>query len=100
ASMNISAEVIDPMTLRPLDEETILNSVRKTNRAVVVQEAWPQASCGAWIGQLISEKAFDYLDAPVVVLSGLDYPYPYAKNLENLMAPSAQKVAEQVKRLF
>jgi pyruvate dehydrogenase E1 component beta subunit len=100
AGMNVSAEVIDPMTLRPLDEETILASVQKTNRAVIVQESWPQASCGTWIGQIISEKAFDYLDAPVTVLSGLDYPYPYAKNLEELMPPNPDQVVQAVRRLL
>ena len=100
AARGINAEVIDAMTLRPLDEETILRSVRRTNRAVVVQEAWPQASAGTWIGHLISEKAFDYLDAPVLVISGLDYPYAYAKNLEALMPPSPEKVVQEVLRLF
>lgn len=96
----ISAEVIDMRTIRPLDEQCIFQSVKKTNRVVVVQEAWPQASVGSWIAALISEKMFDYLDAPVLVLSGQDYPYPYAKNLEKLMAPTPESVAESVMRLL
>ena len=100
AERGIEAEVIDLMTIRPLDEETILNSVKKTNRAMVVQEAWPQASVGAWVGSLISEKAFDYLDAPVLVHSGLDFPFPYAKNLETYMVPTVETIVAQAERLF
>lgn len=100
AEMGYSAEVIDPMTLRPLDEDAIIRSVHKTNRAMVIQEAWPHASVGAWVGQLINEKAFDYLDAPVKVLSGLDFPYPYARNLEKLMPPSAETVVSNAIKLL
>ncbi|MCC6221557.1 MAG: pyruvate dehydrogenase complex E1 component subunit beta [Deltaproteobacteria bacterium] len=100
SSHGISAEVIDLRTLRPLDEEVITTSVMKTNRAVVVQEAWPQASVGSFIAQRINETLFDYLDAPVLVLSGLDIPYPYAKNLEQLMAPNVDSVVKAVERLM
>jgi pyruvate dehydrogenase E1 component beta subunit len=96
----INAEVIDLRTLRPLDEEALLTSVKKTNRALVVQEAWPIASVGSWLAALIGEKAFDDLDAPVLTLSGTDCPYPYAKNLEALMRPTAENVVEQAKRLL
>ncbi len=100
AQQGVSAEVIDLRSLRPLDEETILNSVRKTNRALVVQEAWPQASVGSWIGQLIQEKAFDYLDAPVSVLSSLDCSYPYAKSIEKMMAPTPESVTQKALTLL
>lgn len=93
AHQGIQAEVIDLRTIRPLDEETVLASVKKTNRVLIVQEAWPQASVGSWLAGLIQEKAFDYLDAPVKVLSGRDCPYPYARSLEKMMAPDAEAIA-------
>ena len=70
----------------------------KTNRVVIVQEAWPVASLGSWIAAEISERYFDYLDAPVLTLSGRDCPYPYAKNLEETMRPSVDDLAASVKR--
>lgn len=94
----ISIEVIDPRTLRPLDSETILKSVRKTNRAVIVQEAWPMASFGDHIAALISREAFDELDAPVEIVSTLDVPMPYAFPLEEAALPSVQKVIDAVKK--
>lgn len=100
ANDGINAEVVDLRSLRPLDKDAVLNSVKKTNRAVIVQEAWPQASVGTWISSLISEEAFDYLDAPVITLSGLDYPYPYSKVLEKEMAPDPEKICAAVKRLL
>lgn len=100
AQQGISAEVVDLRTLRPLDRETLFESVQRTSRAVVVQESWPQASVGSWIAQIIQEELFDYLDGPVLVLSGLDYSYPYAKNLEKLMAPTPERIVESVLRLF
>ncbi len=84
AADGIDAEVIDLRTLRPLDQETILASVRKTNRAVTVEQGWPFAGIGAEVASLISENAFDYLDAPVARVSGVDVPMPYAANLERL----------------
>ncbi len=92
------AEVIDLMTIRPLDEKTLIESVKKTNRAIVVQEAWPQASVGSWIAHRLQVEAFDYLDAPIRVLSGKDFPYPYATSIEAEMAPKAEEVVEAVKR--
>ncbi|HQH28747.1 MAG TPA: alpha-ketoacid dehydrogenase subunit beta, partial [Oligoflexia bacterium] len=89
----ISAEVIDLRSLRPLDEECVLRSVQKTNHVLVVQESWPIASYGAWIASWIMENAFDFLDAPVRVMSGLDYPYPYSKVLEEAMRPNTEQVA-------
>lgn len=95
---NISVEIIDPRTLRPLDEKLILDSVAKTNRAVILQEAWPYASFGASISQLISSKGFDDLDAPVELISSKDYPMPYAFNLEDMVLPSVEETIAAVKR--
>ncbi|HSD80270.1 MAG TPA: alpha-ketoacid dehydrogenase subunit beta, partial [Solirubrobacteraceae bacterium] len=77
----ISAEVVDPRTLRPLDLDTILDSVRRTNRCVVVEEGWPHGGVGANLAALVQEQAFDFLDAPVGRVTGADVPMPYAKNL-------------------
>ncbi len=87
AQEGISAEVIDLRSIRPLDEATIFDSVKKTNRAIVVHEAWPVASVGAWIAAHVTEQLFDYLDAPVQVISGADFPYPYSKVLEKEVPP-------------
>jgi pyruvate dehydrogenase E1 component beta subunit len=86
------AEVIDPRTLRPLDLDTILESVRKTNRAVIVEEGWPHGGVGANIAALITEQAFDHLDAPVQRVTGADVPMPYAKRLEQAAIPHAEHV--------
>jgi pyruvate dehydrogenase E1 component beta subunit len=86
------AEVIDPRTLRPLDLDTILESVRKTNRAVVVEEGWPHGGVGANLAALITEQAFDHLDAPVQRVTGADVPMPYAKRLEQASIPHAEHV--------
>lgn len=94
----ISVEVIDPRTLRPLDLDPILKSVQKTNRMVLVEESWPQASVGAWICEQVYAKAFDYLDAPIGRVSHLDVPMPYAKNLEAEVIPSPETVVEAVKK--
>jgi pyruvate dehydrogenase E1 component beta subunit len=86
------AEVIDPRTLRPLDLDTILDSVRETNRCVVVEEGWPHGGVGANIAALITEQAFDYLDAPVQRVTGADVPMPYAKRLEQAAIPHPEHV--------
>jgi pyruvate dehydrogenase E1 component beta subunit len=86
------AEVIDPRTLRPLDLDTILESVRKTNRCVVVEEGWPHGGVGANIAALIQEQAFDHLDAPVQRVTGADVPMPYAKRMEQAAIPHAEHV--------
>jgi pyruvate dehydrogenase E1 component beta subunit len=86
------AEVIDPRTLRPLDLDTILDSVRKTNRAVIVEEGWPHGGVGANLAALISEQAFDHLDAPVQRVTGADVPMPYSKRLEQAAIPHAEHV--------
>jgi pyruvate dehydrogenase E1 component beta subunit len=86
------AEVIDPRTLRPLDLDTILESVRKTNRAVIVEEGWPHGGVGANLAALIQEQAFDYLDAPVQRVTGADVPMPYSKRLEQAAIPHTEHV--------
>jgi pyruvate dehydrogenase E1 component beta subunit len=89
---SVEAEVIDPRTLRPLDLDTILESVRKTTRAVVVEEGWPHGGVGANLAALIQEQAFDYLDAPVQRVTGADVPMPYSKRLEQAAIPHAEHV--------
>jgi pyruvate dehydrogenase E1 component beta subunit len=88
----VEAEVIDPRTLRPLDLDTILESVRKTNRLVVVEEGWPHGGVGANIAALVTEQAFDHLDAPVQRVTGADVPMPYSKRLEQSAIPHAEHV--------
>ncbi len=88
----VEAEVIDPRTLRPLDLDTILESVRKTNRAVIVEEGWPHGGVGANLAALIQEQAFDYLDAPVQRVTGADVPMPYSKRLEQAAMPHSEHV--------
>ena len=80
--------MIDPRTLRPLDLDTILASVRKTNRAVIVEEGWPHGGVGANMAALIQEQAFDYLDAPIARVTGADVPMPYSKPLEQAAVPA------------
>jgi pyruvate dehydrogenase E1 component beta subunit len=86
------AEVIDPRTLRPLDLDTIVESVRKTNRAVIVEEGWPHGGVGANLATLITEQAFDHLDAPVQRVTGADVHMPYSKRLEQAAIPHAEHV--------
>jgi pyruvate dehydrogenase E1 component beta subunit len=88
----IEAEVIDPRTLRPLDLGTIVESVQKTNRAVIVEEGWPHGGVGANLAALIQEQAFDYLDAPVQRVTGADVPMPYSKRLEQAAIPHEEHV--------
>jgi pyruvate dehydrogenase E1 component beta subunit len=89
---DVEAEVIDPRTLRPLDLDTILGSVRKTNRVVIVEEGWPHGGVGANVAALIQEQAFDYLDAPVQRVTGADVPMPYSKRLEQAAIPHEEHV--------
>jgi pyruvate dehydrogenase E1 component beta subunit len=88
----IEAEVIDPRTLRPLDLDTILKSVQKTNRAVIVEEGWPHGGVGANLAALIQGQAFDYLDAPVERVTGADVHMPYSKRMEQAAIPHAEHV--------
>ena len=97
---NISAEVIDLRTLRPLDTQTIVNSVKKTNRIVSVEEGWMSSGIGAEIISLVTLNAFDYLDAPPERISSLDVPLPYAKNLEELCVPNKENIAKLCMTLF
>jgi pyruvate dehydrogenase E1 component beta subunit len=100
AKDGIDVEVIDLRTLRPLDMETVLASVRKTNRIVTVEEAWPVCSVGSEICAQVTMQAFDDLDAPPVKVSGADVPMPYAANLEKLALPSVERVVAAVKSVL
>lgn len=100
AKEGIEVEVVDPRTLRPLDVETLLNSVKKTNRVVIVEEGWPQYGVGAQFVDVIQHGAFDYLDAPILRVTGADVPMPYAKNLEHLALPDKQRVKDAVYRVL
>ena len=90
----VHAEVIDPRTLRPLDLDTILSSVAKTNRCVIVEEGWPHGGVGANLAALVSEQAFDELDAPVQRVSGADLPMPYSKPLEDIAYPHEPQIVD------
>ncbi len=96
-SLGIDAEIIDLRTIRPMDLDTIIASVRKTNRLVVVEEGFPQSSVGDFIANQVSQRAFDHLDAPVITIAGKDVPMPYAANLEKLALPNVGEVVEAVK---
>jgi pyruvate dehydrogenase E1 component beta subunit len=97
AKDNIDAEVIDLRTLKPMDSDTIIESVKKTGRLVTVEEGWKQSGVGAEIAARVMEQAFDYLDAPVARVCGKDVPMPYAANLEKLALPSVVEVVEAAK---
>jgi pyruvate dehydrogenase E1 component beta subunit len=97
AGQGIEAEVINLRTIRPLDVPTIIQSVKKTNRLVSVEESWPFAGIGSEISAVCMELAFDWLDAPVRRVTGVDVPMPYAKNLEDMYLPDPARVIEAVK---
>jgi pyruvate dehydrogenase E1 component beta subunit len=97
AKQGIEAEVIDLRTLKPMDSDTIVESVKKTGRLVTVEEGWKQSGIGAEIAARMMETAFDYLDAPVARVSGKDVPMPYAANLEKLALPTVAEVVEAAK---
>ena len=97
AGEGISAEVIDLRTIRPLDSDTIIQSVKKTNRIVCAEEGWGQSGIGAEIVARVIDKAFDYLDAPPARVFQKDVPLPYAGNLEALSLPNAQDVVNAAK---
>ncbi len=97
AKQGIEVEVVDLRTIRPMDVETIVASVKKTGRCVTVEEGWPQSGIGAEIAAQLMDKAFDYLDAPVLRVTGKDVPMPYAANLEKLALPSVAEVIEAVR---
>lgn len=99
ATEGIEAEVIDLRTLRPLDMDTILNSVKKTNRLITVEEGWAYSGIGSEISALVMEHAFDYLDAPVIRITGVDTPLPYAANLEKLSLPKISDIVNAAKNV-
>ncbi len=98
--MGINAEVVDPRTIKPMDWDLIVNSVKKTNRLVVVEEGWPFAGVGAQISYEVTKRAFDYLDAPVERVTQEDVPLPYAHNLEVASLPNPEKVIRAVKKVL
>lgn len=100
ASEGISAEVIDLRTIRPMDHATILKSVKKTNRLVVIDESWPFASISSEIAFRVQKDAFDYLDAPVLRVNGTDVPMPYALPLVNAYLPDVAKIIKAVKEVM
>ena len=99
SKQGVSCEVVDLRSLRPLDTECLLQSLKKTNRMLVVEEGWPFASVGSEIAAFLSEKAFDWLDAPIARLSGKDVPMPYAANLEALALPSVENICRRALEL-
>jgi len=99
ANEGIEAEVIDLRTIRPIDKETIIESVKKTNRCVSVEEGFPFASIGSEIASMLIEEAFDYLDAPIKKLASVDAPLPYAANLESLALPKKHNIVAAVKEV-
>ena len=100
AKEGIEAEIIDLRTIRPMDTETVVRSIMKTGRCVAVEEGWPQSGVTAEIGMRIMEAAFDYLDAPVVRVTGKDVPMPYAANLEKLALPTVADVIQAAKAVL
>ena len=99
SGMGVNAEVIDLRSIRPLDEEAIYASVRKTNRAVIIEESWPFASVGSHVAWLISKNCFDSLDAPVEMVSSEDVPMPYNHKMELEVQPTVAKIVDAVKRV-
>lgn len=98
SELGIEAEVIDLRTIKPLDKTTIIDSVKKTNRLVTVEEGWFFAGIGSTISAIIMQEAFDYLDAPVENISGKDVPLPYAENLEKMSLPTVNDIVEAAKK--
>jgi pyruvate dehydrogenase E1 component beta subunit len=96
----VSVEIIDLRTLRPLDIDTIVRSVKKTNRLLCVEEGWPYAGICSEITAQVMEQAFDYLDAPILRVTGADVPMPYAVNLEQLALPQVDDIIGKVKSYF
>jgi pyruvate dehydrogenase E1 component beta subunit len=98
--LNISIEIVDPRTIRPMDYDIIVNSVKKTNRLVIVEEGWPFAGVGAQISHEVASRAFDYLDAPVERVTQEDVPLPYAHDLEKFSLPNLDKIRAAVKKVL
>jgi pyruvate dehydrogenase E1 component beta subunit len=99
SEIGIDAEVIDLRTIRPLDQETIINSVMKTNRLVIVDEGWFFSGVAPTIGAIVQEQAFDYLDAPFICVNAKDVPLPYAANLEKLALPQVSDIIDACKKV-
>ena len=100
ATEGVEAEVLDPRTLQPLDEDLIFNSVRKTHRLVIVDEGWDFAGTSAQISDRVQRECFDDLDAPVMRVNSLFVPMPYAEDLEHAVLPSAERVTQAVKEVL
>ncbi|MCB0842067.1 MAG: alpha-ketoacid dehydrogenase subunit beta, partial [Bacteroidetes bacterium] len=100
AKEGIDAEMIDLRCLRPIDYDTVIESVKKTNRCVVVEESWPLASMSSEIAYIIQKRAFDFMDAPVVRVTGRDTPLPYSSTLVDTFLPNAQRTIEAVKQVM
>ena len=100
AKEGIQAEVVDPRTLRPLDIHTLVTSVKKTGKAVIVEEGWPVAGLGAQIADSLYTEAFDYFDGPIVRVTGRDVPMPYARNLEDAAVPDVERVMAAVRKVL
>src|SRR5262249_41280441 len=100
AAQGIECEIVDPRTLRPLDDALVLDSVNRTGRCVIVEEGWPVAGFGAEIAYRIQRDAFDALDAPVERVTAMDVPMPYAKNLEHDVVPSSARVEAAVRKVL
>jgi pyruvate dehydrogenase E1 component beta subunit len=96
----VDIEIVDPRTIRPLDEDIIIESVKKTNRLVIVEEGWPFGSVGSEIAARVYYKALDYLDAPVERVNQMDVPMPYARNLEKASLPNVSRVIDAVKKVM
>lgn len=99
AEQGINAEVIDLRTIKPLDKQTILDSVQKTHRLVTVEEGWFFGGIGATISSIVMSNAFDYLDAPVEIITGKDIPLPYAENLEKISLPTVEDIVQAAKKI-
>jgi pyruvate dehydrogenase E1 component beta subunit len=99
AENGINAEVVDLRSLRPMDTQTVIESVKKTNRCVTVEEGWPVGAIGNHISAVLMQEAFDYLDAPVINCTGKDVPMPYAANLEKLALTTTAEVIEAVQKV-
>ena len=97
--LGVDIELVDPRTLRPLDEELIFESVRKTNRVVIVEEGWKYNGVGAELADRIQRECFDYLDAPVVRVHNLDVPMPYSPPLEKIVLPTPERIKEAIRRV-
>ena len=95
----LDVEIIDLQSLRPLDSDTIIESIKKTNRLVTVEESWPFASIGSEVSNIVQKEAFDYLDAPIIKVNSADVPMPYSKILENLYLPQTEDIINAVKEV-